>query len=244
MSEEEYKALVDDIKKNGLIDPIVVHEGKIIDGRHRFKACMELGIELSFVQWNEEGSLVDFVTSKNAVRRHLTASQKAAVAVMALSHYQKEAKERMSLGGKGVQKIAHPSRATERAAKAFGTNRRYVEEVKRIKEKSLRKFKEIYEGKKTISQVKQEIESETEYRETEGVTPGYVIWMNNFEDFKASMNRLFELLYNPSRGDKIELSVEYLKKEEVEKLVKEGKLRLISKNPQVFQLKDGSDELD
>jgi ParB-like chromosome segregation protein Spo0J len=38
MGEDEFQALVADIGKNGQREPIVVHEGEVLDGRHRLKA--------------------------------------------------------------------------------------------------------------------------------------------------------------------------------------------------------------
>lgn len=48
LSEEKYEQLRDDISQNGLIHPIILYEGKILDGRHRYKACEELGIQIEF----------------------------------------------------------------------------------------------------------------------------------------------------------------------------------------------------
>ncbi len=45
MSDEEYQSLLDDIRANGLREPIWTYQGKIIDGRNRYRACMELGID-------------------------------------------------------------------------------------------------------------------------------------------------------------------------------------------------------
>ena len=42
MTEEEYQALVRDIERNGLLEPVWLYEGKIIDGRNRYRACLEL----------------------------------------------------------------------------------------------------------------------------------------------------------------------------------------------------------
>jgi len=114
MSEEEYKNLIEDINVNGLIEPIYLFEGKILDGRHRYRACVELGIEPRFEEYSGN-SPVSFVISKNLKRRHLTESQKAALAVELLPYIEKEAKERQIktgesggkygvLGGRGIKK--------------------------------------------------------------------------------------------------------------------------------------------
>jgi 16S rRNA G966 N2-methylase RsmD len=111
MSEEEYRGLVEDIKINGLIDPIYLFEGRILDGRHRYRACLELNIEPRFEEYQGDGP-VAFVISRNLKRRHLTESQRAALAVELLPYIEKEARERQVksggeygvLGGRGIKK--------------------------------------------------------------------------------------------------------------------------------------------
>ena len=76
MSAEAFDALKADIEKNGQIDPIWVKAGEIIDGRHRYRACRELGIECKTHEY--EGSDIEtFVISVNVSRRHLSSIQKA-----------------------------------------------------------------------------------------------------------------------------------------------------------------------
>lgn len=76
MSAEAYDALKSDIQKNGQIDPIWVKGGEIIDGRHRYRACRELGIKCKTQEY--QGTDVEtFVISVNVSRRHLSSNQKA-----------------------------------------------------------------------------------------------------------------------------------------------------------------------
>ena len=70
MGDEEYKALVADIKVNGLHQPVWTYQNKIIDGRNRYKACIDAGIEPQFRVWDGNGSLIAFVVSLNLNRRH------------------------------------------------------------------------------------------------------------------------------------------------------------------------------
>lgn len=121
MSDEEYLALRDDISQNGQHEPIVLHEGKIIDGRHRYRACIELKREPLFTVWKGTDSIVRFVVSQNLKRRHLNASQKAAVAVLAaeLEKAEIEAKKRRATGavnggvGKAKNRRAESAKAVE-----------------------------------------------------------------------------------------------------------------------------------
>ncbi|MCX6917169.1 MAG: ParB N-terminal domain-containing protein, partial [Verrucomicrobia bacterium] len=48
MTADEMASLVEDIKAHGLAQPIVTHEGAILDGRHRYQACLQAGVEPQF----------------------------------------------------------------------------------------------------------------------------------------------------------------------------------------------------
>lgn len=67
----EFSQLVSDIKTNGLHEPMWLYDGKIIDGRNRYRACFKAGVAPVFRRWSGEGSLVAFVVSLNLHRRHL-----------------------------------------------------------------------------------------------------------------------------------------------------------------------------
>ena len=76
------KALAEDIKAKGLTEPITLYEGKVLDGRNRYRACDLAEVELRqdhFTQYEGDDAL-GFVVSKNLRRRHLNESQRAAIA--------------------------------------------------------------------------------------------------------------------------------------------------------------------
>lgn len=100
---EEFDLLVDDIRTNGLIEPIWLHpDGSIIDGRNRYRACLIAGVEPRTRRWDGIGSLVEFVISLNLRRRHLTASQRACLAAEILPLLEAEAKLRQATSGPGI----------------------------------------------------------------------------------------------------------------------------------------------
>jgi ParB-like chromosome segregation protein Spo0J len=79
MSEADFAALKDDIKEHGQRDPVIVFQNQILDGRHRYRACRELGIEAKTEEFVGDDP-VAYVVSKNLKRRHLDTSQRALVA--------------------------------------------------------------------------------------------------------------------------------------------------------------------
>jgi len=82
----DFEALVADIKAHGLADKIVTHDGKILDGRNRYRALVKIGLadeEILRCHTEPLDDRVDpltFVISKNLKRRHLDESQRAMVA--------------------------------------------------------------------------------------------------------------------------------------------------------------------
>jgi ParB-like chromosome segregation protein Spo0J len=79
MDDAAFAELVDDISEHGLLEPIVLYEGKILDGRHRYRACIEAGIEPEFTDYEGDDPLA-FAISVNLRRRHLSESQRAMIA--------------------------------------------------------------------------------------------------------------------------------------------------------------------
>ena len=68
------------IGENGLLEPIAVWRGEVIDGRHRLRACLEAGVEPRFSQLEDATDPVQYVLARNEARRHLDESQRAVAA--------------------------------------------------------------------------------------------------------------------------------------------------------------------
>lgn len=162
MDEECLRALSDDIKAHGQHNAIVLLGDLVLDGRNRLRACELAGVEPRFCQWNGDGSPTVWVVSQNLHRRHLTASQLAAVAVEILPHLEREAAARRratqnneaakSRGGKSS--TTDQGKARDQAAELVGVNPRYVSDAKRIAQEAPEEFEAIKRGEKTISEVK------------------------------------------------------------------------------------------
>lgn len=80
ISGEAYETLKRDIEKNGILEPVYIYDGKIIDGRNRYRIAIDLGLTDIPTQEYQGDNPVGFVQSMNLHRRQLSPSQKAAAA--------------------------------------------------------------------------------------------------------------------------------------------------------------------
>ncbi len=162
MQGEAFDALVADVQAHGLREPIWLHQdGRIIDGRNRYRACLAAGVEPAFREYEgQEEWLIKFVLSANLERRHLTSDQRAACAVEALEYEQGLAKARQRQGGKEKvpQKIGeakkHAGEAVQRAAKQFGTNRTYVGDLAKLKAENPVEYEAVKSGERRLTDIK------------------------------------------------------------------------------------------
>lgn len=80
MPDDEFKALVADVKREGAIREVGwLYAGKILEGRHRYKAARAAGLPMRFKEYRGRDP-VAFVLSCNMRRRHLDEGQRAMVA--------------------------------------------------------------------------------------------------------------------------------------------------------------------
>jgi hypothetical protein len=171
MDDESFRDLCNDVAVNGLIEPIWLYDGKIVDGRNRYLACLQTQTRPIFREWAGTESLVEFIVSLNLRRRHLNSSQRAMIAQRMIPLLEEEGKERQRKAGrehgrgtvKVNQKIDEPiataqgKQSTETAAQMTGTNRQYVADAKIILREAPEKIEEIMAGRTTIPKVIQEI---------------------------------------------------------------------------------------
>jgi ParB-like chromosome segregation protein Spo0J len=84
--------LAEDIRRNGLLVPIVRYKGLILDGRNRFRACQRAGVEPQYRELDDSNDPTTHVVSANLHRRHLSESQRAMAAakLAKLAHGQRQ----------------------------------------------------------------------------------------------------------------------------------------------------------
>lgn len=82
MSEADFAEFRADVEANGLLAPITAWRDEVVDGRHRSRACAELGIEPRYTfldpEW-DEARVVQHVVSLNLHRRHLDTTQRGLI---------------------------------------------------------------------------------------------------------------------------------------------------------------------
>ncbi|WP_165252735.1 hypothetical protein [Paludisphaera soli] len=128
---EEFEALAADIRANGLLEPITTYQGKILDGRNRARACAAAGVALKTREFAGPGSPVEYVFSRNILRRHLNESQRAMSGARLKEEFAKEAKLNMSRGGKGLADL--PTRhSRDQAAEAVNVSPRLVGSAEKV----------------------------------------------------------------------------------------------------------------
>jgi ParB family chromosome partitioning protein len=158
LSSEDLHELSEDIRENGLLNPIVLFESKVLDGRNRLLACKAAGVEPTFTEWVQNGvSAVAWVVSVNLKRRHLSSGQRAAVAVEAKPLLEDEAKQRQLAGLKQNRSIKNDStdsphrqpQVSKQVAKQCSVSEGYVYAAQKVREADEKLFQRVKAG--TIS---------------------------------------------------------------------------------------------
>jgi len=132
----ELTGLIESIKKNGLINPILLTpEGELIAGYRRYLACKKLEMETIDAKIVDVGDVKELEMDENLARKDFTLSEKAEIAEFLLKKEKELARQRMRLGGARKSELAdlEKGRALDKVAKRLGLSR-----------PTLRKIMEIY----------------------------------------------------------------------------------------------------
>src|SRR5262249_10496295 len=76
MDDAELNELAEDIRINGLNQPLVIQDGTLIDGRNRREACKRIEVVPATVELNGQDP-VAYILSCNIRRRHMAKGQQA-----------------------------------------------------------------------------------------------------------------------------------------------------------------------
>ena len=145
---EEFDTLVADIMQNGLIEPVWLYDNSIIDGRNRYRACEELGIEADTREYMGDDPL-GFVVTLNLMRRHMTPAQRAMLGAELKIEYQE------AQGGQGTRTdltSATSGRSRDKAADAVGVGHAYITMAEKIKEDAPEIVDDVLRGELPLKQ--------------------------------------------------------------------------------------------
>jgi len=175
MDKDSLAGLIADIQRNGLLNPIIVHEGQVVDGRNRLLACQEAGVAPRYLEWSEvyQGpmSLVHWIWSVNGERRHLTVDQitAAQVAIKAWKE-QEAARQRQIEAGKqfhkGRRKVVDvraqslpeaAGRVREKLAQEIGVSQRKVGQALAVHKADPELLKRVARGEIPLHQAAQQV---------------------------------------------------------------------------------------
>jgi N6-adenosine-specific RNA methylase IME4 len=125
MADAEVADLAEDIREHGQREPIWVHrDGRVIDGRNRWRACQIAEREpVTRTYQGDDSGLVAFVVSLNLKRRHLSESQRAMVAAR-------------------VANLAHGERKTDRP---IGLSQPEAAQLLNVGERSVKRARTVQE---------------------------------------------------------------------------------------------------
>ena len=152
MGEEDRDPLGElaaDIRQNKLLQPIVLYQGQILDGRNRYLACGLADVEPKYTEYEGDDPL-SYVLSLNLHRRHLTASQRAALAVE-IANMESGARTDLEPSAK----LREVSQAE--AAEKLDVSERYVQQAKKIQRESPEHFDQVKSGEISLQQAKREV---------------------------------------------------------------------------------------
>jgi hypothetical protein len=130
MPADELTLLSEDIKVNGLGEPVAFWRGQLLDGRNRYIACRMAEVEVVEEHLPNDEDPLGYVFRKNIRRRQLTIMQKAIVA------------EKAATATKGRKKKDGGALSLDQASDRVGVSRRSTAMVREIKEKD----RAVYDG--------------------------------------------------------------------------------------------------
>lgn len=156
ISGDSFAELVSAVRDMGLIEPIVLYEGKILDGRNRYRACIDAEVEPRFEQYTGDDPF-GFVIAMNLARRHLDEAQRAmcAARVANMKHggdrSNKGKEQELNLALENNAGVA-PKVTLKQAAEQFSVSAASIKTARKIQEKGVPELAQaVDEGKVSLN---------------------------------------------------------------------------------------------
>lgn len=208
--EDELQSLADDIGKRGLQSPIVLLEGKILDGRNRYTACRMAKVVPTTVDYDGEtdlDSLVAFVRAANELRRHDTPSQRAMAGAKLRELFEADAKARskknLKIGEESPMGPNEPvGRSAAKAAAATGSSESNVKRASTVlKSAPPEVVAAVERGEISVSAAAEKVKAKSQPKADEPPAlreaflhkQDYLDAMQTCRDLQAALKKLAEL---------------------------------------------------
>ena len=147
----EYKTLKDDIDLNGQQVPIALKDGKIVDGRQRKRACIELGITPRYEELPDDIDPARFLMAMHRKYRNLSKNDLALAASM-LSAWSRPGGDRKSEDyqlRRDHSAHVHNGLTQQEAARSLGVSPRLVSKASRLLAEDSPAIPELQEAVRT-----------------------------------------------------------------------------------------------
>jgi N6-adenosine-specific RNA methylase IME4 len=178
MTVDEARALEVDIAERGIQVALEITEaGVVLDGRHRHRVAVALGLEEVPVRVVDPPDEVEYMLLAAFQRRHLTASQRAAL-VLELDEYRQSRDEaatrkqaNLRNNGVDVADLPHRSgRSRDRAAQLAGVSPRLVQHAITVRDRSPHLYRQVKDGEVALDRAVQQLRRDARYASI-GPTP-------------------------------------------------------------------------
>ena len=137
---EEHKASVLEL---GVLNPVTIYQGMVIDGWHRYRAAKEVGVNCPSQLLQQGVDPQKFVIAQNKARRNLTAAQLAAATVMVYEWHGVGANQHSREGTE-----CPPSKSTSDLAEIAGVSERTIKQAKVVQSKGAQAVQEAVKSGK------------------------------------------------------------------------------------------------
>ena len=159
MVDANIKAIAASISEGGYNKetPIVLYQGKILDGRHRWEACKLTNTQPEIIYYTGNDPL-KYVIDKNLNRYHLNESQRAVVAAKLANMKQGTRTDlQHSANLRNVNSETLPQVSQAQAAEMLNVSDRSIQTIKAIERKAPELIEKIERGEMTAGEASREI---------------------------------------------------------------------------------------
>ena len=169
---EALDGLREDIRQNGVREPVVFLGDAILDGRNRYMCARDLGVEYPRVEYEGDDPL-GFVISHNLHRRHLTESQRASVAAKVANM---RAGDNQHSGGRAnlpdlLGDSAKAPVTVSQAASMLNVSERSVKSARKVQERAPELVAAVDDGSLKVSLAAEVAELPADARQRVAVAP-------------------------------------------------------------------------